>query len=299
MPIWCWWRAPALPPKPICGPATRQSGLCPRGWRPAILIGDIDRGGVIASLVGTHAVLDAADRAMIRAFAVNRFRGEVSLFADGVETIARATGWPCWRRALVRGCRTPAGGGRARSAQRTGTAGRGAENRRPVLPGIANFDDLDPLKLEPSVELVLLRPGQALPGDAGLVILPGSKTTLRDLAALRTQGWDGDILAHRRRAGMCSVFAAATRCSAGWCAIRMGSKARRVKRPVSACSTSRPSSTAPRPCGRPISCMWRATGPAAPTRSISGGPTAPTGCVRRFPSTARRGRDQPGWARGR
>lgn len=169
---------------------------------PAILIGDIDRGGVIASLVGTHAVLDAADRAMIRAFAVNRFRGEVALFADGVETIARATAWPClgvvpW---FADASRLPAEDGLdLRSAPAQPDAA--LKIVVPVLPGIANFDDLDPLKLEPSVDLVLLRPGQALPGDAGLVILPGSKTTLRDLAALRTQGWDGDILAHRRRGG--------------------------------------------------------------------------------------------------
>ena len=71
----------------------------------------------------------------------------------------------------------------------------------PILPGIANFDDLDPLKLEPGIDLRFLRPGQPIPGDADLVILPGSKTTLRDLAALREVGWDIDILAHRRRGG--------------------------------------------------------------------------------------------------
>ncbi|HZK89687.1 MAG TPA: hypothetical protein VFC56_06020 [Stellaceae bacterium] len=71
----------------------------------------------------------------------------------------------------------------------------------PLLPHIANFDDLDPLRAEAGVELVLLRPGQALPGDTALVILPGSKATLADLAALRREGWDIDILAHRRRGG--------------------------------------------------------------------------------------------------
>lgn len=169
---------------------------------PAVLVGDIDRGGVIASLVGTHAVLDEADRAMIRAFAVNRFRGEVALFADGVETIRRATGWPClgvvpW---FADAARLPAEDG---LDLRSAPARPGARLKIavPVLPGIANFDDLDPLKLEPAIDLVLMRPGQALPGDAGLVILPGSKTTLRDLAALRAQGWDIDIQAHRRRGG--------------------------------------------------------------------------------------------------
>ncbi|SEG43574.1 cobyric acid synthase [Bosea lathyri] len=169
---------------------------------PAILIGDIDRGGVIASLVGTHAVLDEADRTMIRAFAVNRFRGDARLFQAGVDTIESATGWPClgvvpW---FAEASRLPAEDGLdLRSGiKRAGGALRIAV---PVLPGIANFDDLDPLKLEDAVDLVMIPPGRPLPGDADLLILPGSKTTLRDLAALRKEGWDIDIAAHRRRGG--------------------------------------------------------------------------------------------------
>jgi adenosylcobyric acid synthase len=168
---------------------------------PAILVGDIDRGGVIASLVGTHAVLDEADRAMIRAFAVNRFRGEVALFRDGVETVRHATGWPClgvvpW---FADASRLPAEDGLdIRSVRKPGARLKVVV---PVLPGIANFDDLDPLKLESDIDLAMVGPGRALPGDADLIILPGSKTTLRDLATLRAQGWDIDILAHRRRGG--------------------------------------------------------------------------------------------------
>jgi len=169
---------------------------------PAILVGDIDRGGVIASLVGSHAVLDEADRAVIRAFAVNRFRGEVALFRDGVETIRQATGWPClgvvpWFADAVR---LPAEDG-LDLRQTVAKTDAGLKIAVPILPGIANFDDLDPLKLEPAVDLVMVPPGRAFPGDADLVILPGSKTTLRDLAALRAEGWDIDILAHRRRGG--------------------------------------------------------------------------------------------------
>ncbi|WP_332698825.1 cobyric acid synthase [Bosea sp. (in: a-proteobacteria)] len=169
---------------------------------PAMLVGDIDRGGVIASLVGTHAVLDAADRAMIRAFAINRFRGDVSLFREGITTIEAATGWPSlgvvpW---FPQAARLPAEDGLdlERDARRPGAALKVVV---PVLPGIANFDDLDPLKQEPEIDLVLVGPGQPLPGDAALVILPGSKTTLRDLARLRAEGWDIDILAHHRRGG--------------------------------------------------------------------------------------------------
>lgn len=169
---------------------------------PAILVGDIDRGGVIASLVGTHAVLDAADRAMIAGFAINRFRGDVSLFSAGIETIRAATGWPCfgvvpW---FAEAARLPAEDGLdlRGGERRPGAALRIAV---PVLPGIANFDDLDPLKREEAVDLRLVTRGQALPGDADLIILPGSKTTMRDLAVLRSEGWDIDILSHRRRGG--------------------------------------------------------------------------------------------------
>jgi adenosylcobyric acid synthase len=72
----------------------------------------------------------------------------------------------------------------------------------PILPHIANFDDLDPLQAEPAVDLIRLRPGMALPGDVDLVILPGSKATIADLAALRGAGFDVDIAAHRRRGGL-------------------------------------------------------------------------------------------------
>jgi adenosylcobyric acid synthase len=90
-------------------------------------------------------------------------------------------------------------GGEARSA----TPGEGARLRIavPLLPRIANFDDLDPLAAEPAVELMLVRPGRPLPRDAALVILPGSKATLADLAYLRREGWDIDILAHSRQGG--------------------------------------------------------------------------------------------------
>ena len=169
---------------------------------PALLIGDIDRGGVIASLVGTHAVLDPDDRAMIRAFAINRFRGDASLFREGLATIEAATGWPSlgvvpW---FARAGHLPAEDG-LDVMREAAPADATIRIAVPVLPGIANFDDLDPLRLQPGVALSLVPPGRPLPGDADLVILPGSKTTLRDLAMLRREGWDIDLLAHWRRGG--------------------------------------------------------------------------------------------------
>jgi len=169
---------------------------------PVVIAGDIDRGGVIASLVGTHTVLEPAERARIRGFLVNKFRGERRLFDDGAAAIARLTGWPClgvvpW---LPEAAWLPAED--ALDLERAGDAGpRQLTIVVPMLSRIANFDDLDPLGLEPGVRLVFVRPGEALPGDADVVILPGSKSTVGDLAFLRRQGWDVDLRSHVRRGG--------------------------------------------------------------------------------------------------
>ncbi len=169
---------------------------------PVVLVGDIDRGGVIASLVGTACVLPPADAARIRGFVVNRMRGDLSLFAEGMAVIAARTGWaPFGLVAFFEHAhRLPAEDAADLAVPRPRHGG-GVRIAVPLLPCIANFDDLDPLAAEPGVELVLVRPGEPLPGDAALVILPGSKATLADLAVLRSEGWDGDIVAHRRRGG--------------------------------------------------------------------------------------------------
>ncbi len=171
---------------------------------PVVLIGDIDRGGVIASLVGTRAVLDPADAALIRGFIVNRMRGDPSLFADGMRTIAEATGWAPLGLVphLPQAARLPAEDAQdLADIARAQPAGGRLRIAVPRLPWIANFDDLDPLRAEPDVELILLSPGTPLPAPCDLVILPGSKATIADLAALRAEGWDIDIAAHHRRGG--------------------------------------------------------------------------------------------------
>ena len=169
---------------------------------PVVLVGDIDRGGVIAQIVGTQAVLDPADAALIRGFIVNRFRGDPALFADGMRLIAERTGWPAL--GLVPHCaaaaRLPAEDSLALRGWRMDGAGT-LVIAVPLLPGIANFDDLDPLRQEPAVRVVAVRPGEPLPGDGRLVVLPGSKTTIADLAAFRREGWDIDLAAHVRRGG--------------------------------------------------------------------------------------------------
>jgi adenosylcobyric acid synthase len=171
---------------------------------PVVLVGDIDRGGVIAALVGTHAVLDAADRARIAGYLINRFRGDVTLFDDGLRAVTGRTGWPSfgvvpW---FADAARLPAedaaGLDRPDAARRRDGA---VVIAVPRLSRIANFDDLDPLSAEPGVDLRIVPPGQALPGDADLVLLPGTKSTIGDLGFLRAQGWDVDIAAHVRRGG--------------------------------------------------------------------------------------------------
>ena len=173
---------------------------------PVILVGDIDRGGVIAQLVGTQAVLDTADQAMIKGFAVNKFRGDVRLFDKGLADIVTRTGWPSlgvvpW---FAEAHRLPAEDMMDLPTQSAPGAGRALDKlviAVPVLPRMSNFDDLDPLSAEPTVDLRLIMRGTPLPADADLILLPGSKSTIADLAALRKEGWDIDITAHVRRGG--------------------------------------------------------------------------------------------------
>jgi adenosylcobyric acid synthase len=173
---------------------------------PVVLIGDIDRGGVIASLCGTATVVDPDDAKLIAGFIVNKMRGDPSLFATGMDFVAERTGWvpvglvPHFRDSH----RLPAEdvyGLEASPVSTPDTVGHRVRIVVPILPHIANFDDLDPLRLESGVELVLLRNGTPLPVNTDLVILPGSKATIADLAALRGFGWDADIIAHHRRGG--------------------------------------------------------------------------------------------------
>jgi len=167
---------------------------------PVILAGDIDRGGVIAQLAGTKLVLDPEDAAMVRGFLINKFRGDPSLFDDGYRLIESLTGWRGfgvlpW---FAGASKLPAEDALDLPRNTTGGSIRIACL---ALSRIANFDDLDPLKLEPGVSLTMLRAGEAIPGDCDIVIIPGSKSTRGDLAFLRSQGWDVDIAAHVRRGG--------------------------------------------------------------------------------------------------
>lgn len=169
---------------------------------PVILVGDIERGGVIASVVGTFAVIDPVDAALIRATLINKFQGDPSLFSAGLDFIRTRTGVPClgpvpW---FAHAGKLPAEDSLGLAGLRP-NAGGVLTIAVAQLPRIANFDDLDPLRAEPDVKVVMVQPGDAMPRDADWIILPGSKATRSDLAALRANGWDIDIAAHHRAGG--------------------------------------------------------------------------------------------------
>lgn len=186
----------------------RQNDIANMGFAlaanlPVIILGDIDRGGVIANLVGTSVLLDRKEHDLIKGFIINKFRGDPALFTPAITLIEEKTGWPnlgiCpWFEAAVR-----------LPAEDSQDLGMKPQTRTapikiivPLLPRIANFDDLDPLIAEPDVTLEMIKPGRPLPIDADLIILPGSKATHHDLKALRNEGWDIDIRAHHRRGGV-------------------------------------------------------------------------------------------------
>jgi len=170
---------------------------------PVVLIGDIDRGGVLASIVGTCALLEPTERARLKGYLINKFRGDVRLFDGAIDILRARTGLDClgvvpyWPEAA----RLPAEDAVALDRHLGGRLGGQFRVVVPRLPHIANFDDLDPLSAEPGVSVEFVPPGRPLPRDADLVLLPGSKATRADLAALRAQGWDVDIRAHVRAGG--------------------------------------------------------------------------------------------------
>lgn len=173
---------------------------------PVVLVADIDRGGVIASLVGTWELMTEDERACVRGYVINKFRGDVTLFDDAIQIIKDHTGMHCF------GVVPHFAQARLLPAEDAVALDAGASQKQtapdririavPRLPRIANFDDLDPLNAEDGVEVVIVEAGAVIPSDADVILIPGSKATLSDLAALRAEGWDIDILAHHRRGGI-------------------------------------------------------------------------------------------------
>ena len=167
---------------------------------PVIMVGDIDRGGVIAQLVGTKEVMSEEDQNYIKGFLINKFKGDQTLFAEGIKFIEERTGWkgfgvlPFFEEANL----FPA----EDSQDIKGNYGSGPFKVSILKLGrIANFDDFDPLKIDNRLSVKIIEPNQVIPPDSNLIILPGTKSTITDLEFLRSQGWDIDIKAHVRRGG--------------------------------------------------------------------------------------------------
>ena len=165
---------------------------------PVLLVGDIDKGGVFAQLVGTLALLSDSERDRTAGFVINRFRGDIALLEPGLDWLTEHTGKPVfgvlpYLHGLVIDSED--------SVSAAGTSEAGAlKVVVPVLPRISNHNDFDPLRLHPGVDLVFVGPDELIP-PADLVILPGSKSTRHDLQWLKQQGWPEAIQKHLRYGG--------------------------------------------------------------------------------------------------
>ena len=165
---------------------------------PVLLVGDIDKGGVFAQLVGTLALLSESERDRTAGFVINRFRGDIALLEPGLDWLTEHTGKPVfgvlpYLHGLVIDSED--------SVSAAGTSEAGAlKVVVPVLPRISNHNDFDPLRLHPGVDLVFVGPDEPIP-PADLVILPGSKSTRHDLQWLKQQGWPEAIQKHLRYGG--------------------------------------------------------------------------------------------------
>ncbi|TYL49544.1 cobyric acid synthase [Nocardioides sp. BGMRC 2183] len=169
-------------------------GLAQHGRIPTVVVGDIDRGGWFASAFGTVMLLDETDRALVRGFVVNKFRGDVSLLRPGLTDLQARTGLPTfgvlpWHPDLWLDSEDALdlAGRRSSAATRKVAVVR--------LPRISNFTDLDALGLEPDLDVTFVSDPARL-ADADLIVLPGTRATLADLAWLRRRGLDGAIRRH-------------------------------------------------------------------------------------------------------
>lgn len=166
---------------------------------PVILVADIDRGGVFASLVGTLELLSPSERARIVGFVINRFRGDIALLEPGLRWLTERTGKPVLGvLPYLHGLHLDAEDAVPRDAEAKPDAS--LRIVMPALPRISNHTDLDPLRLHPQVEVHLSGPHADI-APADLVILPGSKCVRDDLAWLRAQGWEPYLQRHLRYGG--------------------------------------------------------------------------------------------------
>ena len=208
---------------------------------PVVLIGDIDRGGIFAQILGTKAALAPDDAATIVGFIVNKFRGDASLFADGMATIAERTGWRAFGLApFFAAGRAPAGGGRLRPRQRE-AARRRRRSRSPCRCSPASPISTTSTRcgMEPDVRLVFVRPGEPLPvcRSRHPARQQGDHRRPRAFSARRAGTSISSPMSGA--AAACSGSAAAIRCWGDASPIRRGSRDRPARSTASASSTSR------------------------------------------------------------
>jgi adenosylcobyric acid synthase len=171
---------------------------------PVVLVADIDRGGVFAHLIGTLACLSASERARVRGFVINKFRGDVSLLQPGLDWLEAQTGKPVLGVVpYLHGLALDAEDMLPRELHAASSPAAGAAQALrvvvPALPHISNHTDFDALRAHCQVDFLYVRDGAPPPAD--LVILPGSKNVQSDLAWLRAQGWGDALKRHLRYGG--------------------------------------------------------------------------------------------------
>jgi adenosylcobyric acid synthase len=184
-------------------------GLARHAGLPTVVVGDIDRGGVFAAMYGTVALLAAADQELVAGFVVNKFRGERTLLSPGLDSLEQLTGRRVfgvlpWDPTLWLDSED--------ALDLEGRRSRGEATHRVAvvrLPRVSNFTDVDALGLEPDLDVVFVSDPRDV-ADADLVVLPGTRSTMSDLAWLRSRGLDAAIVDHARRGrpvlGICGGF---------------------------------------------------------------------------------------------
>ncbi|TXZ75726.1 cobyric acid synthase [Vibrio mimicus] len=174
-------------------------GFAEKADVPVIIVADIDRGGVFAHLYGTLALLSESEQARVKGFVINRFRGDIALLQSGLDWLEQKTGKPVIGvLPYLHGFDLEAED--AISAHQTLSADRQLRVAVPVFTRISNHTDFDPLRLNPNIDFRYVGQGESLSG-ADLIILPGTKSTRADLAYLRSQEWDKELLRHMRLGG--------------------------------------------------------------------------------------------------
>ncbi|MBC6497328.1 MAG: cobyric acid synthase [Alphaproteobacteria bacterium GM7ARS4] len=206
-----------LPPPDIANMAFAEASRI-----PVLLIASIDRGGVLASITGTHLLLSPQEQRRVKGYIINQFRGQRHLLDPAFPIIKRHTSWPCYGIVpfMDEAQHLPLEDSLSLKellAHKEQTERQQRQHRTketihiavPLIPHLANSDDFDPLRSDPQCQLSFVPPQHNIP-PCDIIILPGSKSVIRDMQFIRQQGWDIDIYAHVRQKkhvlGLCGGY---------------------------------------------------------------------------------------------